>query len=740
MNDQSAEAGLSYATDAPLSAIEQDRFNRASFSSAIAEGIAATKDSSSIVIGIYGPWGDGKTTVLNFIEQKLQGRPRIISMQFNPWRYQTEEILLVGFFNALANILKAKLALDREKAAKQFADLFKLIPKVGDVLSAFSKKYGDLSVEEFKRRIEDILVEKQTRLVVLMDDIDRLSLEEVQASFRLIKLSGSLKYITYVLAFDDKMVAAALKQRYISDEETGHGFLEKIVQVPLRLPKTPKEVLLGFCRERIEESTESLSITLDTAQSRLLDEYFGLFSELLQTPRQCKRIDNALIFAFALLKGEANAVDLIVIETLRALAPKLYEIIRSNGDYFLGRGTLSRDVFEKRVIEPALSGTSFQARQNVHEVLKKLFPAMVATRNAYAQIRPNPYDDLADDQRVASEYYFERFFTYNVPLTEVRDSQIGSVIAGIDTREVKETGAQLQKIIKGLTSAGPDHLIDKLSLRRKLLDVEVSRKLAPALCSIGHNFEGLVERGFPFSHPSDAALLVRQLVLNVPRQVWGDPPLNWRNDTIKQMLDVCPIEARAILFLYWCLVTIGAKNEEQKSYSSVYRDYPYSSGSDSEPLISNDEFAALNPQLADKINKVHQSGYLYDFKNRRVSRDLVDVWIRCSSSQQVGDLVQNAVQQDPKRAIAVVRWYIDSIHSVDTFTRDLYDRIHSIINSSILLTALSKDFANSWSEEIGPDDPRKEELKIAKAYRWLVDRVEHQTDEPFGPELAQPAE
>ena len=51
---------------------------------------------------------------------------------------------------------------------------------------------------------------------------------------------------------------------------------------------------------------------------------------------KCKRIDNALIFAFALLKGEVNAVDLIVIETLRALVPKLYEIIRSNRDYLLG--------------------------------------------------------------------------------------------------------------------------------------------------------------------------------------------------------------------------------------------------------------------------------------------------------------------------------------------------------------------------------------------------------------------
>ena len=49
------------------------------------------------------------------------------------------------------------------------ADLFKVIPQVGNVLSEISKKYGDLSLEELKRRIEDILLKKQTRVVVLMD-------------------------------------------------------------------------------------------------------------------------------------------------------------------------------------------------------------------------------------------------------------------------------------------------------------------------------------------------------------------------------------------------------------------------------------------------------------------------------------------------------------------------------------------------------------------------------------------
>ena len=730
MKAQSAGSGRSYAADSPLDSTKLDQFDRASFAAAVAEGIASNKDPSSIVIGIYGPWGDGKTTLLNFVEEKLQGRQGIISMQFNPWRYQTEEILLVSFFSALARQLGKSLVGPHEKLAEKYGFLLKPIPYLGDTLRDVSKKFGEISLDAFKRRIEDVLVEKKTRLVVLMDDIDRLSLEEVQATFRLIKLSGSLKYITYVLAFDDKMVAAALKQRYISDEETGHGFLEKIVQVPLRLPKTPKEILIRFCRERIKESSESIGITIDAEQDKLLDQYFSLLSELLQTPRQCKRLDNALIFAFALLKGEVNPVDLIVIETLRVLAPKIYEVIRSNRDYFLGCVTHSKDDIDKRVIEPALSSTPFKARQNVQEVLNKLFPEAAVMQNPFAQIQASLYDHLADQQRIASKDYFDRFFTYNVPSTEVRDSQVASILSGIETRDVKETGNQLQKIIDGFVSAGANRLIDKLSMRRNLLDIDVCRRLAPAICCIGQNFEAFVEGNFPFSHPGDAAMLVRQLVLNVPPVGLDTGSVDWRTDTIQRMLDMCPIEARAILFLYACLNAIGAKNDEQISYLSVYGDYQSSRRADAGPLISAEQFTALNPQIAEKIRKVHESGYLYDFKNRQFSRDLVDFWIRCSTRQEVGGLVQQAIEKDPKRAIAVVGWYIDNAYSVDTFKKEYHDRIHSIVNSSLLLDSLSKDFGDALSKDLILDHPRKEELMIAKAYRRLVYEVERQADTP----------
>ncbi|HXU03937.1 MAG TPA: P-loop NTPase fold protein [Polyangia bacterium] len=73
----------SYAADTPERDPKKDRFQRAAFARAIAGGIIAFTDPSSIAIGIYGEWGDGKSTVLSFLEQELRRRKGIITLNFN---------------------------------------------------------------------------------------------------------------------------------------------------------------------------------------------------------------------------------------------------------------------------------------------------------------------------------------------------------------------------------------------------------------------------------------------------------------------------------------------------------------------------------------------------------------------------------------------------------------------------------------------------------------------------------
>lgn len=87
-----------YSSDSPIHEQSQDRFSRWNFSERVAQVISKRSDPSSIVIGIYGIWGDGKTSVLNFIEKSLESDENVICIKFNPWRFGTEDELLTGFF------------------------------------------------------------------------------------------------------------------------------------------------------------------------------------------------------------------------------------------------------------------------------------------------------------------------------------------------------------------------------------------------------------------------------------------------------------------------------------------------------------------------------------------------------------------------------------------------------------------------------------------------------------------
>src|SRR5688500_440525 len=57
-----------YSADQPIRSKEEDRFNRWPFAYRIAETLAARSEPTSLVIGIYAPWGDGKTSTRRMME------------------------------------------------------------------------------------------------------------------------------------------------------------------------------------------------------------------------------------------------------------------------------------------------------------------------------------------------------------------------------------------------------------------------------------------------------------------------------------------------------------------------------------------------------------------------------------------------------------------------------------------------------------------------------------------------
>ena len=125
------------SSDKPIALKEEDKFQRYNFSQRIAKTIIERENEDCIVIGIYGAWGEGKTSVINFIETELKQAEEVIIIKFNPWRYNDENSLLLQFFQKLATSLNSNLKTKKEKAGEllhKYGKLLKIdIPFIGNI-------------------------------------------------------------------------------------------------------------------------------------------------------------------------------------------------------------------------------------------------------------------------------------------------------------------------------------------------------------------------------------------------------------------------------------------------------------------------------------------------------------------------------------------------------------------------------------------------------------------------------
>ena len=403
LDANSAKPNL-FKSDMPA---EADGFRRLPFAERVADQIASRSDTSSLAIGIYGAWGDGKTTVLDFIKKRLTSKEyaeRVVVMPFNPWLFTDEAHLVRTFFDTLASCMNASL-----KGTKQ--DFGEAIQKSSwDVSASWTrenaKKAGEqmaaFSLDDAKKRIEELLSASKKRVVIFMDDIDRLDKSEIQAVFKLVKLAANFKHTTYVLAFDDEMVAAALNEKYGAGNaeskqaniKAGRGFLEKIIQVPLHLPKISDTTLLEFCLENIQQTVKDVGIEITPAQwAEFTASFASAFSGLLKTPRMCKRYANAAGFALAILKDEVNPVDLMLLEALRVFYSSIYQGIRDSKSVFLGTQEVVFDSIKSSLerytdmMGEVLSGLLPSERAAMINLLRNLFPGSRTQQYGYTKSR-----------------------------------------------------------------------------------------------------------------------------------------------------------------------------------------------------------------------------------------------------------------------------------------------------------------------------------------------------------------
>ncbi len=237
--------------DNPVRSLDDDALGRAPAAGSFARQVLRLDSSQGVVVGVLGPWGSGKTSFINLSREEFKDGTAAV-LDFNPWMFSGAEQLVESFFVELSAQLK--LRPDLEEIGNDLADYGEAfaglgwLPVVGSWIErgrgaakVLGKYLGRRREGTLGRRtkLTDALKELAQPIVVVLDDIDRLSTPEIRDVFKLVRLTASFPNIVYVLAFDRARVEQALTEEGVP----GRDYLEKILQVAIDLPVVPQEVL-----------------------------------------------------------------------------------------------------------------------------------------------------------------------------------------------------------------------------------------------------------------------------------------------------------------------------------------------------------------------------------------------------------------------------------------------------------------------------------------------------------------
>jgi predicted KAP-like P-loop ATPase len=378
--------GLSVAADSPIRTADHDVLGRADFARSFAEQVLAFDASEGVVVGVLGAWGSGKTSFVNLARVHWE-QLGIAVLDFNPWMFSGAEQLVESFFIELSSQLKlhpglAEIGEFLEDYGEGFSKL-SWLPIVGswidraEVATTILGKYlqrRKQGVGNRKSRIEKALREVTTPIVLVIDDIDRLSTSEIRDVFKLVRLTANFPNIIYIVVFDRMRVEEALSEQGIP----GRDYLEKILQIGVDLPALPAEVLNSQVLEVINGALSTIENTGPFDEHAWPDVYMEVIHPLLRNMRDVRRYAAAVYGAVRSLEGRIALVDVLALEAIRVFLPDTFRELPGTVDALtqaanVGYGRVDETDL-KRAIE-RLTQSAGNKEEVIRALVKRCFPA-----------------------------------------------------------------------------------------------------------------------------------------------------------------------------------------------------------------------------------------------------------------------------------------------------------------------------------------------------------------------------
>ncbi len=457
----------SFHGDLPIQSEAEDRFGFGALAGRIADSLTQQAGSKGFVFGLEGKWGSGKSSLLALTLKHLRemDSAKVAAVEFRPWLIGDRDQLLVALFEDLA---KAIASLEHasgdatgttQLAAKNVAEQVKsfarhlrpfgqlagalgtLVPGAGivgemleKVASAASEQAHGPTLVAQKENLSQALIKLNCRIVVAIDDVDRLEPKEVAELLRLVRSVADFPNVSYLLCYDARALERAIETG--TGVASGAAYLEKIIQTEVAVPRPESFALRRWFSIELQAFAQCSPKRVPNLQ-QVIDETGG---RVFDTPRSVVRVLDSLRVYWPSLKDRVDLADLVWLRMIAVGSPTLYRWVEEYLASFValtsGRTHISDQEREESARELdaalALEGLSWEKQQ--FEIERHLpgiqnYPLQKdKDERLFSLAERGSHLANAKDKRLASPSHSRIYFALVDPPDSVTDLDINELL------------------------------------------------------------------------------------------------------------------------------------------------------------------------------------------------------------------------------------------------------------------------------------------------------------------------